>query len=103
MSIFQQAKIFLVEHLDLAKDALHIYVALAAFFGACFVFRWKASQVKPLLVVLAAALAGEIWDARDTLAAGWQIDWTEAFKDIANTLLVPAIIVLLARYTRVFR
>ena len=33
MSQFQQAKLWLVDTLHLGKDALHIYVALAVFFG----------------------------------------------------------------------
>jgi thiol:disulfide interchange protein len=103
VSSYQQAKLYLVDNLHLAKDALHIYVALAVFFGACFLFRWKASQWKPLLAVLAVACAGEIWDLHDTLAAALPVDPAGHAKDIANTLLVPAIIVLLARYSRVFR
>jgi hypothetical protein len=103
MSSYQQAKLYLVDNLHLAKDALHIYVALAVFFGACLVFRWKASQWKPLLAVVAVACAGEIWDLHDTMAAGLPVDPAGHAKDIANTLLVPAVIVLLARYSRVFR
>ena len=61
---------FLVENMHLAKDALHIYVALGVFFGSCLLFGWKASQWRPVMAVLAVALAGESWDLYDTLAAG---------------------------------
>jgi hypothetical protein len=84
-------------------DALHIYVGLAVFFGACVAFRWKATQWRPLIVVLAVACAGEVWDFYDMVTAGRPVDFHEHLKDIANSLLVPAIIVLLARYSRVFR
>ena len=103
ISSFQDAKLYVVEHLHLAKDALHIYVALAVFFGACIVFRWKATQWRPLLAVLAVACAGEAWDFYDTVTAGGTVDLHEHVKDIANTLLAPTIIVLVARYSRVFR
>ena len=100
MSSYQQAKLYLVDNLHLAKDALHIYVALAAFFGSCLLFGWKVTQWRPLVAV---ACAGEIWDLHDTLAAGLPVDPAGHAKDIANTMLVPAVIVLLARYSRVFR
>lgn len=103
VSPFQEAKLFLVEHLHLAKDALHIYVGLAVFAGACVLFRWKASYWRPLLAVLAVAIAGEVWDFHDTAAGGWPFDPAEHLKDLANTLLVPTAIVLAARYSRAFR
>ena len=102
MSPLQQTKLFLVEHLALAKDALHIYVALAVFLGACLVFRWKAAQWKPWLAVLAAALLGEAWDLRDSLVYDTPIALANNWKDVWNTMLVPTVLMLAARYTRVF-
>ncbi len=102
MSPFQQAKLWLVETLHLGKDALHIYVALAVFFGACLLFRWKASQWKPWLCVLAVALAGEAWDLGDSASRGAPLAFDLSLKDLWNTLLVPTALVLLARYSPVF-
>ena len=103
MSPLQQTKRFLVEHLDLAKDALHIYVALTVFLGACLLFKWKAAQGKPWLLVLAVALTGEAWDLRDSLVYHTRIDLWGNWKDLWNTMLVPTVLMLAARYTRVFR
>jgi hypothetical protein len=102
MSGFQQAKLWLVETLHLAKDALHIYVALVIFLGACLLFRWKAWQWKPWLCVLAAALLGEAWDLADSAVAGQPLAYDESLKDLCNTLLVPTLVVLLARYSALF-
>lgn len=103
MSTFQQMKIFLVHSSDLAKDALHIYVALALFLGSCLLFGWKGRQWKPWLVVLLAALAGEAWDIRDTLANGSTVRIGANWKDIWNTMLAPTVLMLAARYTDVFK
>jgi thiol:disulfide interchange protein len=102
VSQFQQAKMWLVETLHLAKDALHIYVALLVFFGACLLFRWKAWQWKPWLCVLAVALAGEVWDLGDSFAKSERLDFYESLKDLWNTMLVPTLLVLLARYSALF-
>lgn len=103
MSMFQQMKIFLVHSSDLAKDALHIYVALALFLGSCLLFGWKGRQWKPWLVVLLAALAGEAWDIRDTLANGSSLRIGANWKDIWNTMLAPTVLMLATRYTDVFK
>ena len=94
---------FLVENMHLAKDALHIYVALGVFFGSCLLFGWKASQWRPVMAVLAVALAGESWDLYDTLAAGEAAAFGSHAKDLVNTLMLPTIIMLIARHSRVFR
>lgn len=103
MSLFQTAKVILVERTHLTQDALHIYVALTLFLGSCLAFGWKARDFKPLVLVASAALAGEALDLREAtgpLDAG-PID--ESIKDLWNTMLVPTILLLLARYSRVFR
>jgi len=60
MSALQETKLWLVGHTGLAKDALHIYVALFLCLGSALAFRWRLSSWKPWLVVLAAALIGEM-------------------------------------------
>ncbi|WP_114520096.1 hypothetical protein [Altererythrobacter sp. ZODW24] len=103
MSALQAVKTVLVDNLDLTKDALHIYVALIVFFGCCLLFKWKAHQWKPWLAVLAVAAIGEAWDIRDNWVYDRPIVLAWNFKDLWNTMLAPTIIMLLARYTRVFR
>ena len=101
MSPFQQTKLMIVDHLHLAKDALHIYVALIVFFGSCVCFKWKAKQWKPWFAVLAAALLGEAWDIRDSLTYGTPLALAGNWKDIWNTMLVPTVLMLLSRYSHI--
>ena len=102
MSPFQEIKLLLVENLHLAKDALHIYIAVLVFFASCLLFGWRVSQLRPLLVVLIVALAGEAWDLRDELSYGELVRITAHVKDIVNTLAVPALLWILARFTQLF-
>lgn len=103
MSPLQQTKLAIVQHLGLAKDALHIYVALIVFFGACLLFKWKAAQWKPWAAVLAVALLGEAWDLRDSLVYHTHVNFPASLHDIWNTMLLPTALMLAARYTKVFR
>lgn len=93
---------FVVEHLGLAKDALHIYVALLVFFGSCVVFKWKAAWWKPWALVLGTALLGEAWDLRDSLIYDTPVKLWANWKDLWNTMLVPTLLMLFARYSRIF-
>jgi len=102
MFLFQHVKMTLIAILHLARDALHIHVALILFFGAMLLFGWRASQWKPWLLVLAAALIGEAWDIYGTYTQAHVILWGESRKDIVNSMLWPTAILLLARYTAVF-
>lgn len=95
-------KIFLVSHTGLAKDALHIYVSLAIFLGACLIFKWKTRQWQPWCLVLAAALAGEAWDLLSTFSRNEPPRLEANWKDLWNTMLVPTVLLLLSRTTTIF-
>jgi hypothetical protein len=103
MSPLQQLKWALVEHLHLSKDSLHIYVALSLFLGSALLLRWPIKSWKPWLLVLAAAIAGEAWDLRDSLVYGTRVYLLANLKDIFNTIFWPTVLMLLARKTRVLR
>lgn len=100
--MFQQLKTLIVDHVGLAKDALHVYVALIVFLVVCRVFRWPASSWKPWLVVLAVALLGEALDLRHSLLKGYTVRLDYHWTDLWNTMLVPTVLVLAARYTNIF-
>lgn len=102
IGMFQEVKTLIVDHVGLAKDALHVYVALIVFLLACRVCRWPASSVKPWLVVLVVALLGEALDLRHSMANGYTIRFDYHWTDLWNTMLVPTVLVLVARYTNVF-
>jgi len=102
-SPLQASKLWLVHHVGLAKDALHIYVALTLFFGSVALFGWRVSGWRPWMLVLVAALAGEAWDIRDSLVYRTPLILRANFHDIWNTLFWPTVIMLLARHTRLLR
>jgi hypothetical protein len=101
-SSLQEAKWWLVHHTGLAKDALHIYVALTLLFGSALLFGWKLSSWRPWAVVAVAALVGEAWDLRDSIVYHTRIDLWANWHDVWNTLFWPTAIMLIARRTRLF-
>ena len=103
MSAFQNAKIWLSQVLGLPKDALHIYVGFVVFLTVAIVARRPLRSPVPLGAVLAAALAGEIWDIVETIQLGQRVHWWRNWHDVWNTCFWPTVIFLLARYTRLLR
>jgi hypothetical protein len=97
MSPLQQSKLWVMGFSGLSKDALHVYVGLAVFFGCALMFRWPLQKGGPLLAVLVAALAGEIWDLADTLRYGEILRLSGNWHDVWNTLFWPLVITLIAR------
>lgn len=102
MSPLQAVKLWLVGHGGLAKDALHIYVALFVFFGVALAFRLPLRSWKPWAAVLAVAVIGEIWDLRDSSVYHTRINLWANWHDIWNTMFWPTAILLLARFTSLF-
>lgn len=102
MSALQTVKLWLVETIGLAKDALHVHVGLILFFGAALAFKWPVRSWKPWGIALAATLIGEAWDIRDTLAAGRPLLLAANFTDLWNTMLWPSAILLIAHTTEIF-
>lgn len=100
-SPLQAVKLWLVQHVHLAKDALHIYVALGVMFGAALLFGWRLSSWRPWPLVAVVAVAGEVWDVRDSLAYGTPVVVSANVHDVWNTLFWPSVILLLAKRTRV--
>ena len=103
MSNFQTFKLWLVDLVGLPKDALHIYVGLAVFLLAAILFRQPLRGRFPILAVIVAALAGEAWDIVETHSAGQRIAWMRSWHDVWNTSFWPAVLFLLARFTRVLK
>jgi hypothetical protein len=102
MSPLQTAKLWLIGHLDLAKDALHIYVGLLLFLGSALAFRWSIRSWKPWAVALAVVVSGEAWDLRDSQVYHTRVDLWANWKDVWNTMFWPTALLLLARFTSLF-
>ena len=103
LSAFQQGKLWLTSHSGLAKDALHVYIGLLILLGAARLFKGKVGDWRPLIVVVAFAVVGELWDIRDVYVIPGPLDLPANWHDIWNTIFWPGVLTLLARYTRFFR
>lgn len=106
VELFQQYKADITQFAMLDRDSLHIYVGVLVFLVACLALRRKATSIWPWLVVLAVTLIGEWLDnqmmpPQDTKTnLGLLLDYHG--KDIINTMLLPTLLALSNRYTRVF-
>ncbi|MCP5383848.1 MAG: hypothetical protein H6920_11265 [Sphingomonadaceae bacterium] len=95
-------KLLAVDFTGLEKDALHIYIALLVFVAVNMLFGWKARDGKALPLVLIVAIANELSDIRYNLRIEHTPYFAESVHDIANTMFVPVLLFILARWTRVF-
>lgn len=100
----QEAKAWVMLHVGLEKDALHIYLALGVVFGTALLLRWGLRSWKPPAVVFVLAMIGEIWDFRDGMMTSvpWRHSLAAGFHDLWNTMLWPLVILALAHWTDLF-
>jgi hypothetical protein len=103
MTPFQSLKHEVVQFADLSKDALHIYVGLAAFLIVAAIARKGLRSGWALLAALVVAVAGEVLDLRDELRTREHLNWLASLHDLVNTCFWPAVLWLLARYTRILK
>lgn len=96
-SFFQASKLLLESVTGLSKDALHVYVGLAAFFVASIAFRKPLSSGLPVVVVTTVAVVGEMLDMRDDLGSLGYWRWQASLRDGINTTFWPFAIWLLFR------
>jgi hypothetical protein len=103
-TFLQTLKFWIVHHVGLDKDALHIYFALALLFGSVMLFRWSVRGWKPYALIFGIAVIGEIWDMHDGLLTRVPlvVSLPASLHDIWNTMFWPLAILLLARFTEVF-
>lgn len=98
---YESAKLWLVALTGLSKDALHVYFAAGIQLAAAQLFARRLASPGPLVILGLLELANEWMDYRHYHAvgpdpmAGWAGDTA---RDVANTLLPPLVLFLLARY-----
>lgn len=95
---WQQVKETIAVWTDLERDALHIYAALLAQVGSALLLRRSLAHWAPWAFVLALAGANELLDMYgDDLVEAWELD--SAVHDLWNTMLLPSVLLLLARFS----
>lgn len=95
-------KLVAVDLTGLAKDALHIYVALVVYVASCLLFGWKTWQWRTLLPVLLVALANEANDIRHNLEIEKDPYLWSSVHDMINTMLLPGLLLVMSRWTGIF-
>lgn len=83
----------------LDMDALHVHAGILLQLLAALLLRRSLRSPWPWLVVLAATLANEAYDLHfetwpDPDRAR---QWLEGLKDVVNTMLIPSLLLVLAR------
>ena len=82
---------------DLERDALHIYAALLVQVGAALILRKRLAHWLPWAAVLVLAVGNELLDTfGDGLVEQWELDG--GLHDLWNTMLLPTLLLLLARF-----
>jgi Na+-translocating ferredoxin:NAD+ oxidoreductase RnfA subunit len=99
-SSYQQLKQMVLEHLPLAKDAIHIYIGIACLALSVLLLRQPLASLRALALGLAVSVAMEVMDLRDNRNYPQLVRWLGSLRDVANTNLVPLIVVLLAKRRR---
>jgi hypothetical protein len=83
----------------LDMDSLHVHVGVLAQVAVAFVLRLRLSSPWPWLAVAAAVVANEYYDFQYEVWPTREEQFFEGVKDLWNTMLLPTVLLLLARYT----
>ncbi|HEX8364265.1 MAG TPA: hypothetical protein VF603_03160 [Allosphingosinicella sp.] len=87
----------------LERDALHVHGALFLYLIAMAVLRQSRRSLLPWLIVLAAELTNEFYDAWYNWGEALAWIWESSAKDLWNTMLWPTVLLLAGRYTSWFQ
>jgi hypothetical protein len=92
-------KQWLVGASGLDMDSLHVHAGVLAQVAVALVLRRRLSSLWPWLAVAAAVLANEVYDFQYEIWPTRREQFLESVKDVWNTMLLPTVLLLLARYT----
>lgn len=94
------AKIWLLQTLELDKDALHIYAAVSVQLLTAILFRQSLASPLPWIAALTIAVVNEYFDYQGVGPSEESIAYyrAAAWHDLWNTMLLPSLLFLLARF-----
>lgn len=90
-------KLWLEDSLQVTSEVMHIHLGLIAFVIGSLLWRGRLGGWAPLLFVLAIELLNELSDYGRYVLSGWPWRPGPTVMDIAQTMLWPLILTLLAR------
>jgi hypothetical protein len=82
----------------LHMDALHVHAGVLGQVAAAFILRRPLASPLPWLAVLAVVLANEWYDLQYEIWPDRGMQYGESFRDLWNTMLVPTLLLALARF-----
>jgi hypothetical protein len=95
---WHQIKEMLEQGSGLDMDSLHVHAGVLGQFAAAFVLRRRLSSPWPWIAVLIAVLANEAYDLSYEVWTERARQIGEGISDTWNTMLLPTVILLVARY-----
>lgn len=99
-SSYQHLKQLVLEHLPLAKDAIHIYIGVACLALSVLLLRQPMGSFRALVLGFLVSLGMEVMDLRNNRDYPQLMRWLGSLRDVINTNLVPLVFVLLSRRRR---
>ena len=93
-----QIKLFLEHASGISMDALHILVGFAVFLIAALALRRSVAEPLPWLATLALEIGNEAYDLTVELWPDPGSQLGEGAKDIALTMALPTLLLLVARW-----
>ena len=93
-----QVKLFVRHASGMTMDSLHVMLGVILLFAFSLVLRTSVARPLPLLIVLLIAVLNEAADFRVEIWPQLVMQSGEAAKDLILTMLLPALIFLVARY-----
>ena len=82
----------------LDMDALHVHAGIACQLLAALLLRRSLRSPIPWLVVLGLVIANEYYDLNYEVWPNRGDQWAESIKDGWNTMLLPTVMLLVARF-----
>ena len=93
-----QVKTWLAIALGLSMDALHVHAGVIAQLLVAALLRRSLASPWPWLAVFVAEIGNEWFDLAYEIWPTREQQYAEAVRDVWNTMLLPTLLFLLARY-----
>lgn len=95
---WRAVKLVIEEMAGISQDALHVLLGFVAHLGVAAVLRRGLASPWPWAAVLVLALLNEYYDL--TTEGYWHKPmWPGSVKDVLLTVLIPSILLVMARWT----
>ena len=91
-------KLWVEQSTGLNMDALHVHAGVLAQLGFALLLRRSVASAWPWLLLLAVQVANEWWDLTYEIWPTRDEQWAESIRDTWNTMLLPSILMLMARF-----